>query len=162
MINGMQRHIITFFYVLIPWTVSSQDLNISDLDCNRQNAEEIEVYKGEHEDYILAEIQDMKFQDQLVYVADQSVPQVLILSQTGDLITEVSRSGRGPGEYVSPQVLSITDDELIILDKSLGRLTRFLFKDESEKLEIQATGSHDLYINDMCISGGRNMDLCSA
>lgn len=123
-------------------------INISG-DTTRSN-----IYYGEHEDYLIGEVSDAKLKKDQVYIIDQRGTKILVLSKEGELIQQVGRSGRGPGEYEKPVSLDFIDDELLVLDQNLNRITRYTFAKESAKVQSVNSGSFDLKMTDICVSEG--------
>ena len=59
-----------------------------------------------------------------IYTIDSKRKQVLVFSDTGALIQEIGRDGRGPGEFTSPTHLDVLNNLLVVSEKT-GRISIF-------------------------------------
>lgn len=57
----------------------------------------------------------------LLYIVDYGVPGILVYSADGEFVQERAQKGKGPGEFLMPEALAISDDFIYCLDK--GKLT---------------------------------------
>lgn len=121
---------------------------------NFHKATNEEIYSGDHENYIIGSIEDVKYFNEHIYLIDQSGTKVLIISKSGDLIQQVTRSGRGPGEYENPTSIGVFNNELILLDQRLSRITRYISDDETIEFKPEHSGSYELNMTDLCLSNG--------
>ncbi len=48
-----------------------------------------------------------------IYVLQQSDHRVVVLSDAGEMLDEIGRSGRGPGELADPHALSVAEDSIL-------------------------------------------------
>ena len=65
------------------------------------------------------------------YVADRQLIEVRKFNKDGEYLLTLGRFGQGPGEFQSPTVISVNNqDELIIFDGRMGRIT--IFSDSGE------------------------------
>jgi sugar lactone lactonase YvrE len=60
-----------------------------------------------------------------IYVSDVLTGNVKIFSSKGKLIQKIGKKGRGPGEFLIPKSISITDKRLYIYDSQLIRISLF-------------------------------------
>lgn len=121
---------------------------------NFHKATSEEIYSVDYENYIIGSIDDVKYINGHIYLIDQSGTKVLLISENGDLIQQVSRLGRGPGEYVNPTSIDVFDKELILLDQRLRRITRYVSDDETVEFKPEHSGSHQFNMTDLCLSNG--------
>ena len=70
-----------------------------------------------------------------IYTIDSKRKQVLVFSDTGALIQEIGRDGRGPGEFTSPSHLDVLNNLLVVSEKT-GRVSIF---------DTTGTYSHSFY-----------------
>lgn len=60
-----------------------------------------------------------------IAVLDNQQNKVLIIDKDGELINSFGREGRGPGEFIRPNYLQISEDNLYVIDEELLRVNQF-------------------------------------
>ena len=116
-------------------------------------ADKKNAFEGEQNEYVVGNIQDAKFLENQISILDRNDSKILILNKNGDLIQKVGKEGRGPGEYVSPITLETINNDLIILDGSLNRITRYAYTNQ-KGFQLKNSGTFNLNMTDICISNG--------
>ena len=109
------------------------------------------VFNSEREDYIIGNIQGAKLNDGQIYIIDNIIPNLLVVNKDGTLINKIGRSGRGPGEYINPTSIEISKGELILLDQSIGRITRYVYNLTNEEYVMDISGTHNFRMSDLCM-----------
>jgi len=64
----------------------------------------------------------------MIYAEDNAwggIRRLLVYHPNGEFSHQIGRSGEGPGEYISPQIVSLENDEAIIFDFNLRRASWF-------------------------------------
>lgn len=125
-------------------------------DLYNQGTESI-VFDSERENYIIGNIQEAKINDGLIYILDNIIPNVLVVNKDGTLVQEIGQSGRGPGEYINPVSLEVSKGGLVLLDQSLGRITRYIYNQTTEKYDLDISGVHNIRFSDLCMSDSGNI-----
>ena len=110
----MQKSFLIFTIVLVYFscarepdsnTSESYKMQFEELVEEFHNSESKEIYSAENE--LIGSIGDVKYFKENIYLIDQSDAKVLIIAENGDLIKQISRQGRGPGEYENPTSLGV-------------------------------------------------------
>lgn len=130
----------------------SYEILFGDFIENFHEATSEEIISGEHENYIIGSVEDVKYFNEYIYLIDQSGTKVLIIDENGDLIQQVSRSGSGPGEYENPTSVAVFQEGLLLLDQRLSRITSYIFDNETNEFKLKHSGSHELHMTDLCLS----------
>lgn len=78
------------------------------------NLNELWRVGGEDEDVIFGRITDLKMHpDGTLYVLDNQLCHVVVISSTGEYLRDISRQGNGPGELRQPMGLVFLDDDVL-------------------------------------------------
>jgi len=79
---------------------------------------------GGSQDLLIGHIGAIAVDDEerlIIYDGHQSAKTIHLFSPTGEHIRQIGREGRGPGEYLSGSQLNISNDNLLVFDRTLNR-----------------------------------------
>lgn len=113
------------------------------------------VFYERNDDIIIGEVQQAKYHNDDIYLIDKSSNKMLSFTAEGEFTGYVGGQGRGPGEYLEPVSFTIFDNNMVLLDRRLNRLSHFIFDEAVGGFQLQKSAVHDLYMTDICEVNGR-------
>ena len=101
----------------------------------------------------LYEITDVKGSNQFFFIAQRTSSNIIKLNSSGQLLKIIGGKGKGPGEFDSIKEISIINNQLIVKDDNLRRITLLTYEGEYvHSFNIDVTGNMNIgdnviYIN---------------
>ena len=78
------------------------------------------------DEYMLGQVTGVAGSSERIYVIDRSVPAVRSYTWDGEYIGDLGREGRGPGEYVWPAAIDVSDDGRVFVHaRTLQRVNAY-------------------------------------
>lgn len=93
---------------------------LSDLICNVQF-----LALQNDSKHILSKIDEIYFENDLIYIGDFKAKKVFVYNYSGELVSVLSRYGRGPGEYIEFQAFDVDEDYIYILDGAVNKILTY-------------------------------------
>lgn len=107
---------VSLLFILDPGVTAGQDLHLV--------REVGSAFAGA--DYSFFRIADLAVDDDgQLLVLDVGNKEIAIYDSTGTFVRRVGREGAGPGEFLTPTNMMVTDGEIVVFDPRQGRTTRF-------------------------------------
>lgn len=139
-------------YVLIflaACTSRQEDHDGSRLDQVRSYFDQGDTLVVFNEDLIGIDIEKGVITGNYIYLVDRSSMSVSYITMDGRLVNRIGGRGRGPGEFLDLSVIVNYRDGVLVLDRSLGRMTALLPVLENETHEEKISTPNAL-IFDVC------------
>lgn len=115
--------ILLFLFVTVSCSQDPSSQNLSKVQ--RTQIDTLDLFLGIDENQISNPNYIEMLPDGRLAILDSDLLKVLIYNQKGTLSTSFGRKGKGPGEFVLPRGLHVTDSTINVVDPSLQRITQF-------------------------------------
>ncbi len=121
-----------------------------------------ELFSGVHivpletsDDIIIKRIDNLKLLNDTIYILDRTLKSLFIFSRNGKFIDKISKTGRGPDEYLEPVDFEINpvSGYISVLDWGAGRIITYNSKGEfKKKIDLKNRYSGFTSVeNDFCL-----------
>jgi len=141
----MKRLLIFIFACLLFLNANSQDINLSETKGKV-------VFESEQPNYVVGNIVSATFANDRIVITDNDDTKILALDAKGNLIGNIGRQGRGPGEYINPTSIDFSNNRLTLLDSGLNKISSYLLDKKTGQFELTTSGTFNLNMTDFCIS----------
>jgi hypothetical protein len=74
-----------------------------------------------NENCLISQINKIEIRNNYIYIKDDLAKSVFIYDIDGKFINKINAVGQGPGEYVSPSYMTVTDTSIIVVDNPTGK-----------------------------------------